>query len=384
MEAVMQIYKTFFKIVKKNIFFILMYAVIVLGVTMAMIAATSSKEEEKVKQEKYNIIVVNQDDSEISRALYDYLGEHHTLIPAEQFTKEQITDQIFYEKVLSYIEIPAGFGEAYEKSGENRIESTYDDNMPIGMFINMQIDNYLNSVKGFENLDYSLEEAITKTDDSLDMEKYIQMQSQEKSSENTTSMIFNFLPYGILNIIFLGILPVFATFHEEEKANKMQVSGLSSAKKNLSLLLGAATLALVMLVVFDTVVSIPEADQYLFSKTWFFAIGNTVVYTISISMLGFFISNLMGADVAAISVASNVIGLGFAFVGGTFVPLRILGDQVKVIGRLIPNYWYSQANEYIFGSAEPSKIFLCYGMQLVFGVMVLCVGLVVSKVMKKR
>ena len=164
----------------------------------------------------------------------------------------------------------------------------------------------------------------------------------------------------------------------------MRVSGLSVAKKNFALLLGAATLALLMLVVFDTAVSIPEAGKYLFSKTWFLAIGNTVIYTISISMLGFFVSGFMGANSATVSVAANVIGLGFSFIGGTFVPLNILGDKVKIIGRLIPNYWYSMANEYIFNAEKTSKIMTCFGMQIVFGIMILCVGLVISKIVKSR
>ena len=379
----MQIYKTFFKIVKKNIFQILMYVTIVLGVTIAMIAATSSKEQDKLKQEKYNIVVVNHDDSEISRELCGYLEKIHN-VKKENYTKEQIIDRIFYEKILTYIEIPRGFGEAYKKNGENRIESTYDDNKPIGMFINMQIENYLNSVRQFRELGYSFEEAVEKSNKSLDVEKYVEMQSQESGDVNTTKMIFNFLPYGILNVIFLGILPVFGTFNEEEKRNKMQVSGLSVVKKNIALLLGAATLALLMLVVFDTSVSIPEAGKYLFSKTWFLAIGNTVIYTISISMLGFFVSCFMGVNTATASVAANVIGLGFSFIGGTFVPLEILGDKVKTIGKLIPNYWYSTANESIFNAGSTSRIMTCFGMQLVFGVMILCVGLVVSKIVKSR
>ena len=74
------------------------------------------------------------------------------------------------------------------------------------------------------------------------------------------------------------------------------------------------------------------------------------------------------------------IGLSFAFLGGTFVPLTILGDEVAKVGRFIPNYWYSTACLRIWNEgAGLSDIIDCFGLQILFGVLCLSIGLVFTR-----
>ena len=80
------------------------------------------------------------------------------------------------------------------------------------------------------------------------------------------------------------------------------------------------------------------------------------------------------------SFITCIIGLAFSFLGGTFVDLTILGEKVAVIGRFIPNYWYSTAIHKIwFESADFSDLTACYGFQILFGFVCLSIGLVFTK-----
>ena len=77
---------------------------------------------------------------------------------------------------------------------------------------------------------------------------------------------------------------------------------------------------------------------------------------------------------------TNIIGLSFAFLGGTFVDLTILGEKSATIGRFIPNYWYSTATHKIwYESAAFSDLLSCFGFQLLFGLVCLSIGLVFTK-----
>ena len=82
---------------------------------------------------------------------------------------------------------------------------------------------------------------------------------------------------------------------------------------------------------------------------------------------------------------TNILGLGFAFLGGTFVDLTILGDEIGRIGRFTPNYWYSTASRNIWmNNSTLSSIITDYGIQLLFGVVCLSIGLVFTKFFKER
>ena len=82
----------------------------------------------------------------------------------------------------------------------------------------------------------------------------------------------------------------------------------------------------------------------------------------------------------AASFLTVIIGLSFAFLGGTFVDLDILGEGVAKVGRFIPNYWYSIACKKIwYEGAGLTDLFGCYGLQILFGAVCLAVGLAVTR-----
>jgi ABC-type multidrug transport system permease subunit len=76
----------------------------------------------------------------------------------------------------------------------------------------------------------------------------------------------------------------------------------------------------------------------------------------------------------------NIITIAFAFLGGIFVPLELLGEDVKNVGRLLPTYWYAVGLEKIENGSALSDIASCFGMQAVFGVFCLAAGLAISRV----
>ena len=388
----MQIYKTFFKVSKQHKASIIMYICIIIFMLLAMTGGPSDANMGSVTLKKYSVLIVDEDQSDISKMLISYMGEKHNLKNGE-YTDDQIRSMLYYQAIAAYIVIPEGFGDSYKKaifSGKQTdmtalLDSTYDDAMPRGIFVNMQINEYLNAVADYMKLGSTLDEASAKADKSLDISRFATMQEKEIKTYDRIYSSFTFLPYGILSIIFSSVISVILSFNEKERKNRTIVSSYKMTSRNIALVLGVLTVAVVVTSVLITIATFNRSTEYFFTTKWWLSVLNAMVYTLTITLLLSMITSLpLGIDKKGTANTSayvtNIIGLSFAFLGGTFVDLTILGDKVAAVGRFIPNYWYSIATRKIwYDGAGLSDLIGCFGFQLLFGMVCLSIGLVFTK-----
>ncbi len=396
----MSLYKAFFKIIKKNLFSVLLYFGITIGIVMLLNGIYADNESKKATLDKYDIYVENQDDSEYADAVVEFLKKSHK-VKDKKLEEDQIKDLLYYEQIVSYIRIPKGFGDTFEKTGENQIINTYDDSMPVGLYISLQLDNYLNALRGYTEQGLSIPEASEKTEESLDITKYVSIDAVEKQKYGTLKGNFNYLPFGILSILIMGVFPAIVAFNKGEKRNRIQVSSMTPGKRNFWIFFGGATFSMIILVVLILVASfmnggsgaVPgnvdggassDVSSFLFTESWWLAVTNAFVFTLVVAMMISMLANIPFLASASASAFSNIIGLGFSFLGGTFVPLSILGDGVQKVARFLPNYWYSTAVNRIFSGGGFEDVWDCYVIQLAFGLVCLFVGLAASRVTAER
>ena len=403
----MLIYKTFFKVMKQYKVSLILYTAISIFMVIGLAQMyNSNPESNKVIQKKYTLLIVDNDNSEVSNELVSYLESIHYRKEGN-FTDDQIKDLLYYQNISEYIVIPEGFGDEFIKLTENTsdkkdadnsdqdfaevlLDATYDDALPRGIFINMQINQYLNSVKNYMADGVSLKEASSKTADGLDSSKFVKMQTQEVVTAAVIEDAFQFLPFGILTIIFSGTLPVIMLFNEKEKKNRTIISSYKMTSRNLQLILGTSTLAIGVTTLLIAVISLTNNSNFIFTKAWWLSAANSYFYTISITLLLSMITSLpLGIETKGTANTSSfvtvIIGLSFAFLGGTFVDLEILGDKVASVARFIPNYWYSVASNKIwYENANLSDVIGCFGMELLFGMVCLSIGLVFTKFFREK
>ncbi len=384
----MQVYKTFFKVVKKYKTGIIMYMAIIIFMQFTM-TGMNDNSKQKVEMDRCPIVVKDLDHSPVSEALYGYLDSIHNL-KNEELSDDQLKDLMYYQHIAAYVEIPAGFGESFEKDGSISIHTVYDEAMPRGIFVNMQIEEYLNALRGHMLLGEDVKQAADDAAASLDTSKYVSLLQTEKNPGDRPYRMFIFLPFGILSVIFSGILPVVLSFNEKEKKNRMTVSATKSTSRNLSLILGAGTLSVIVMIVLSGISSALSGTEFLFTRNWWLTILNVFTYTVTTTFLLALIASLpLGSQKAnnagSASFFTNLIGLSFAFLGGTFVDLDILGDGVAKVGQFTPNYWYSIAMKRIWlEESSITDIFSCMGIQLIFGLTCLAVGLAISRYISEK
>ena len=393
----MHIYKTFFKVAKQHRVSIIMYFCIILFMLIAMTSGqTSNNSMGAVTLKKYPLLVVDEDHSPISEVLVGYLGEKHDLKEGD-YTEDQIKLMLYYWRISDYIVIPKGFGDAFlevVKSDPSDIknedimtllEAQYDEAMPRGIFVNIQMNEYLNAIADYMKQGNSLEEASEKALESLDITRFASMQAEEENYFDSIYTSFVFLPFGIISIIFSGVLAVIVSFNEKEKKDRTAVSSIKMTGRNVSLVMGTLTIAVIVSTLLIIITSLLHGQNVIFTERWWLAVLNTFVYTITITLLLSMITSLpLGIDKSGTANSSSfitvIISLSFAFLGGTFVDLQILGDKVTSISRFIPNYWYSLACRKIwYEDASINDLWVSFGFQLLFGIVCLSIGLVFTR-----
>ena len=87
----------------------IIYTAIIL-VMLVVMSKTGTGNENLFEQEGFDIMIADEDDTEISKGLTEYLFSIHNEKEGD-FSEDQITDMLYYRSVLAYIIIPKGFAE---------------------------------------------------------------------------------------------------------------------------------------------------------------------------------------------------------------------------------------------------------------------------------
>ena len=115
---------------------------------------------------------------------------------------------------------------------------------------------------------------------------------------------------------------------------------------------------------------------------------NSICYLFVCLSVAFLLGNFV-KDGGGQNIAANFISLGLSFLGGSFVPLELLGDSVLQVARYTPSYWYNHAVEAIsglvrFDSQALGPVFISMAIQTGFAAAVFSVALVISKFRRQR
>lgn len=373
----MIVFKTFFKVLKNYKISLFVY----LGISIAVIFLLSGiggSSDKNYSATSHGIVVIDNDNSEVSKELVAFLGEANSIVKGD-FTKDQIIDMMYYTKISNYIVIPAGFGDKFlsgDREAFSLIESTKDAGSRMGYLVETEIESYLNLFYNYTLGGYSVNEAAGFAKEALMDHSAVEMSGSDKAETASLFIVFTVLPYGILSMLFSAILPVILRFNTEIINKRTGISSTPAIKKQTMIALATAVSAVFILIAMVTAGSVISKEA--FTDRWFLVLLNMFTFSLSIVMLIVAISNFnIKPDFAA--GLTNIIGLSFCFLGGIFVPLEFLGEGAKAIGRFLPTYWYSEAIERIKNGGGISDILNCLLIQLLFGFMVMAIGLAIGK-----
>lgn len=335
----MTVFKTYWKIVKKNIGIIILYTVMLL-VFGTMNLKTNKNSFEYVSS-KPDIIIVNNSSGIITDNLISYLKANANV---KNITDEtDIDDAVFFRDANYVIYIPKDFESKLESGKEVNIDiktnNSYDSYIASEL-----LNKYLDVFSKYMNLYNDKVLAIQKLDNTLNKKAGVVIENKTNLNSKT-SLFYNFSSYSIMAIVIYIICLVLSSFNDEKISKRTNVSGMNYKTFNNYLYISSFTFTFIIFIVYLILSFLILKNSILNINGFLYSLNMFIFFIVSFTM-AILISNLVKSK-GAISGVVNVISLGSAFLCGAFIPVKYMPSFALKIAHIFPTFYFIDNNEYI-------------------------------------
>ena len=376
----MTIFKTYWKIVKKNIGIIILYTVMLL--VFGTMNLKANKNSFEFISSKPDIIIVNNSSGIITDNLISYLKTNANV---KNITDENdIDDAVFFRDANYVIYIPKEFENKIENGKEFNIDiktnNSYDSYIASEL-----LNKYLDVFSKYMNLYNDKILAIQKLDNTLN--KKVDVVIESKTSLNSkTSLFYNFSSYSIMAIVIYIICLVLSSFNDEKISKRTSVSGMNYKTFNNYLYMSSFTFTFIIFIVYLILSFLILKNSILNINGILYSLNMFIFFIVSFTM-AILISNLVKSK-GAISGVVNVISLGSAFLCGAFIPVKYMPSFALKIAHIFPTFYFIDNNEYIaslqnFDKASYEFVLKNFIIMIVFIIFFLILNTLVTRFKRK-
>lgn len=382
----MQVYKTFFKIslrfFSSTILYLVIYAV------LAFVIPSTNKSDAGAldfEAEKVSIAVIDRDNSELSKNMYDYLNENHTIKDIGD-NKEVWADELYYKNVTYVLVLEEGLMDNVLGGSYEEMLTSYEDPASNSAFIVAgQVETYLRTLKGYLDSEYELTEAIKLTRDTIEIEASVEFANAQNKVTKTDSLAlyFTYLPYIIICMLINSLGPMLIIWNRPQLKARTSVSGKSLANRTISLILAAITYSLFVFAVIIGFAMVAFRKDFFTERTMFYIL-NSVAFLIVAVAITFMVSQFC-KKAQMLNMWSNIIGLGMSFLCGIFVQRSLLPDGVVSVSKCLPAYWYINVTEELayYNGSLSTGAYQSILIQLLFAMAIFGLAMVVIRIKEK-
>jgi len=382
----MQVFKAYFKIIKKNMPQMYMFLGIFAALSVAFSSIGVGKATTEFTGSKPVIAVFSKDaDTPLMERFIAYLESNASFVTVEN-TENGMQDALFFRKVVYILQIPAGYTDSLLKNGSVQLErKTVPDSID-STYVDYLITKYINAVKAYAaySPQASQEQIVQSVDADLAKNATVTIKDFgiKKPVTNNSVYFFNYFAYSLFAIIMLGVSSFMITFQDTDLRRRNSASPMTLRSMNTQLVLGNTVFALAVWAIMYSLAFILFRASLLNVSAVYYAI-NTIVYTLVCVSISFLVGNLARSRNAQSAIV-NVMALGLSFISGVFVPQYMLGETVLRIASFTPTYWYIRANLLIDQTNTASGFNLQFivkelGVQLAFTVVLFAIAVVIIR-----
>ena len=344
----MTIFKTYWKIVKKNIGIIILYTVMLL--VFGTMNLKANKNSFEFISSKPDIIIVNNSSGIITDNLISYLKTNANV---KNITNENdIDDAVFFRDANYVIYIPKEFENKIENGKEFNIDiktnNSYDSYIASEL-----LNRYLDVFSKYMNLYNDKILAIQKLDNTLNKKASVIIENKT-SLNSKTSLFYNFSSYSIMAIVIYIICLVLSSFNDEKISKRTNVSGMNYKTFNNYLYISSFTFTFIIFIVYLILSFLILKSSILNINGILYSLNMFIFFIVSFTM-AILISNLVKSK-GAISGVVNVISLGSAFLCGAFIPVKYMPSFALKIAHIFPTFYFIDNNEYIASLQNFDKV----------------------------
>ena len=341
-----------------------------------------------------SVAVVDEDGSDLSRAFASWAGGRFDLVETDG--TQEVQDALARSLVDCALVLPQGFGQELldaARAGDDLpgVQATYGTDVQTGVLAAQEASQWASlagSAAALEpdaGADAVGELATQAMGERADVATLTSTDAGDARTAAGATTYFNFSAYPIMSSVVVTVGLVLSVFSESEVRRRQGCAPVSPARLDASLLGGCLVLALgawawtsvLGLAVFaDELSGVPAANLALL-----------LVAQLAISLtplsLAFALSRL-GLREQGLNAAGNIGGMVLTFLGGAWVPLSLMGEEVRTVAHFVPTYWVSDAVTTLLGAgaltaSDLARVGTDIGVATLFAVAIAALGLALSR-----
>ncbi len=348
----MTAFKTFFKILNKNKFIVIMYTVILIA--FGGFNMQTSDSSINFTASKPDILVVNNDEEKgITKDLIDYIkGNSEAVNIADN--EEARNDALFYREVHYIVYIPENYNEDFLNGKNVNLEIKTCDTAE-SSFAEMLVSRYIRTANSYREIykdengkisKENEEKLISKINDTLSKNTEVEITSKlDTNSLSKATFYYNFVNYSILAALVYVVSLILSSFRNKKIQRRINVSSTTYRKINRELLMANIMFSLWLWGIY-VLLSFVLIGKIMFTIQGALYIINSFIFTMCAATIALLIGSIV-SNKNAINGIVNVIALGSSFLCGAFVPMQWLPDTVLKIAHILPSFYYISTNEKI-------------------------------------
>ena len=341
-----------------------------------------------------SVAVVDEDGSDLSRAFASWAGGRFDLVETDG--TQEVQDALARSLVDCVLVLPQGFGQELldaARAGDDlpNVQATYGTDVQTGVLAAREASQWASLAGSAAALEPDAgagavgELATQAMGERADVATLTSADAGDARTAAGATTYFNFSAYPIMSSVVVTVGLVLSVFSESEVRRRQGCAPVSPARLDASLLGGCLVLTLgawawtsvLGLAVFaDELSDVPAANLALL-----------LVAQLAISLtplsLAFALSRL-GLREQGLNAAGNIGGMVLTFLGGAWVPLSLMGEEVCTVAHFVPTYWVSDAVTTLLGTgaltaSDLARVGTDIGVATLFAVAIAALGLALSR-----
>lgn len=377
----MTVFKGYLKMTKKNIGIVLMYFGIFLVIAIMINATIQRQSKGGFSARKLDVAVVDLDKSELSGQLITYLKKRHN-ITLEQDDKAKLAEELYYQKHSVILRIQKGFEEKIAEGGTG-INLTNSPGSYDGIYVEQQINNFMRNVSMYRAAGYSIKEGCRNVMGQKESKVTLEDLNGNGGALPAHGSFFQYLPYLFLAVFGAVLGKISFIFRERKVKNRLMASAVPLIRQNGETILAFFAIGMDMYAVCVVCMMLIYGDSALAAGNIVWYLANGFLGTLTALEIAFIIGVLVKNEMQ-VNIVVTPVSLGICFLCGVFVPLNVMGAQVKAVAKFLPVYWYEVVNNFLMEYEDVSgaigkQVLAGMGIQVLFVFALAGIGMAIVK-----
>lgn len=355
----MSTFKTALRMALAHPFYLLIYTVFIslMGVFIAASVSWNSSQLTEYKSYDANVIVVDRDSSDLSRALTKHLGSRFELVTGVGENTYDLADALSKSNSAKgsadcVFFIPEGFEDdlvAAARAGESlpKLDVTYGAGTMAAALSSAEASRWISLAGAAAALEPTASNgAVAKAAEHAAAKRAkveIEQVKVDSTAAATLESYFNFGAYAIISSVIVSVGLVFSGMNEPERVRRMDAVPISERQRSLAVFAAAVlTVCIWFVSSMMGVVGFAGAVAEVGVGRVCLALAATFALACTPLAVGFALSSL-GAREELLNGVGNLLGMLMTFLGGAWMPLSLMGPAVQTVAHFVPTYWVNDA-----------------------------------------